>query len=240
MSSISPTSRPGYVYDSATDTWIPIGIGPHTHAATDISGVVDDSLIDARGDLIVGTAADTPGRLAVGANGTVLTANSATATGLEWGTLSVSDNFSVVANTTFSSASSINFTSLSATNSYLLFIRFTDGSGTSPTLRINSDSGSNYRGWMAGWQSGGSTDNGAGYTTNDTSAVIARKWTTGGIMTIRIDGVGSAGRKAIQSWYNSGSGSAQGAASYNSSSTVTSFQLTFGTATTGDYILLGA
>lgn len=86
MSSISPTSRPGYVYDSATDTWIPIGIGPHTHAATDISGVVDDSLIDARGDLIVGTAADTPGRLAVGANGTVLTADSTQATGLRWTT----------------------------------------------------------------------------------------------------------------------------------------------------------
>lgn len=94
MSSISPTSRPGYVYDSATDTWIPIGIGPHTHAATDISGVVDDSLIDARGDLIVGTAADTPGRLAVGANGTVLRANNATATGLEWATISSTPSFS--------------------------------------------------------------------------------------------------------------------------------------------------
>ena len=41
-------------------------------------------IIDAKGDLIAGTAADTAGRLAVGSNGQVLKANSATSTGLEW------------------------------------------------------------------------------------------------------------------------------------------------------------
>jgi hypothetical protein len=40
--------------------------------------------IDAKGDLVVGTGADTFARLAVGANGTVLTAASGEATGLEW------------------------------------------------------------------------------------------------------------------------------------------------------------
>jgi hypothetical protein len=40
--------------------------------------------IDAKGDLIGGTGADTFSRLAVGANGTVLTADSAEATGLKW------------------------------------------------------------------------------------------------------------------------------------------------------------
>lgn len=40
--------------------------------------------IDAKGDLIGGTGADTFARLAVGANGTVLTADSAEATGLKW------------------------------------------------------------------------------------------------------------------------------------------------------------
>jgi hypothetical protein len=42
--------------------------------------------IDAKGDLVVGTGADTFARLAVGANGTVLTAASGEATGLEWAT----------------------------------------------------------------------------------------------------------------------------------------------------------
>jgi len=40
--------------------------------------------IDAKGDLVPGTGADTFARLAVGANGTVLTADSAEATGMKW------------------------------------------------------------------------------------------------------------------------------------------------------------
>lgn len=40
--------------------------------------------IDAKGDLVAGTGADTFGRIAVGANNTVLTADSSTATGLKW------------------------------------------------------------------------------------------------------------------------------------------------------------
>jgi hypothetical protein len=42
--------------------------------------------IDAKGDLIGGTGADTFSRLAVGANDTVLTADSTAATGLKWAT----------------------------------------------------------------------------------------------------------------------------------------------------------
>jgi len=48
---------------------------------------IPDTIIDAKGDLIVGTADDTAGRLAVGADGSVLKANSATGTGLEWGSV---------------------------------------------------------------------------------------------------------------------------------------------------------
>ena len=51
----------------------------------DASGI-PATIIDAKGDLIAGTAADTASRIAVGANGTVLTADSAEATGLKWAT----------------------------------------------------------------------------------------------------------------------------------------------------------
>lgn len=42
------------------------------------------TVVDAKGDLIAATAADTVSRLAAGSNGQVLKANSATSTGLEW------------------------------------------------------------------------------------------------------------------------------------------------------------
>ena len=55
----------------------------------DFSWVAVDPLtiLDAKGDLITATAADTPARLPVGANGTVLMADSTQGTGLKWGTV---------------------------------------------------------------------------------------------------------------------------------------------------------
>jgi len=50
------------------------------------NGAVAKSIVDAKGDLIAATAADTVSRLAVGTNGQVLMADSTTATGLKWGT----------------------------------------------------------------------------------------------------------------------------------------------------------
>jgi len=52
----------------------------------DASGI-PATIIDAKGDLIAGTAADTAARLAVGTNGQVLTADSTAATGLAWATV---------------------------------------------------------------------------------------------------------------------------------------------------------
>lgn len=54
----------------------------------DFSWVAIDPLtiLDAKGDLISATAADTPARVAVGTNGQVLTADSTQSTGLRWAT----------------------------------------------------------------------------------------------------------------------------------------------------------
>ncbi len=55
-----------------------------TWVTTDDANAIQNSIVDAKGDLIAATANDTPARLAVGTNGHVLSANSATATGLEY------------------------------------------------------------------------------------------------------------------------------------------------------------
>jgi hypothetical protein len=52
---------------------------------TDATGI-PATILDAKGDLIAATAADTASRLAVGTNGQVLTADSAETTGLKWAT----------------------------------------------------------------------------------------------------------------------------------------------------------
>ena len=57
-----------------------------TWVDTDDTNAIQNAIVDAKGDLIAASAADTPARLAVGANGTVLTADSAEATGLKWAT----------------------------------------------------------------------------------------------------------------------------------------------------------
>jgi hypothetical protein len=50
------------------------------------NGAVPKSIVDAKGDIIAATAADTVSRLAVGTNGQVLTADSTAGTGLKWAT----------------------------------------------------------------------------------------------------------------------------------------------------------
>ena len=51
---------------------------------------IQPTILDAKGDLIVATAADTPARLAVGSANQVLTVDSSTATGLKWAAIPAS------------------------------------------------------------------------------------------------------------------------------------------------------
>ena len=83
-------------YDGAAWIAAPIGDITGVTAGTGISGggtsgtvTVTNSMataIDAKGDLIAGTAADTFDRLAVGTNGQTLVADSTASTGLKWAT----------------------------------------------------------------------------------------------------------------------------------------------------------
>jgi len=121
MATISNTPRPGYVWDSTDNCWYPIGTGPHTHADYITSGsAINPNIVDAKGDIIAATAADTVARLAVGANNTVLTADSSTATGLKWAAASSGKVKQIVQATTtafFSTNSTtlVDITGMSAT-----------------------------------------------------------------------------------------------------------------------------
>ena len=53
-------------------------------AALAAADAIPETLIDAKGDLVVGTAADTAARLGVGSDGQVLTADSGEAGGVKW------------------------------------------------------------------------------------------------------------------------------------------------------------
>ena len=50
------------------------------------ASAINPTIVDAKGDIIAATAADTVAKLAVGSNDQVLTADSSTATGLKWAT----------------------------------------------------------------------------------------------------------------------------------------------------------
>lgn len=65
---------------------------------------IQPTLLDAKGDLIVATAADTPARLAVGTNDYVLTAASGETTGVKWAALPTAGRVLQVVSSTYSTS----------------------------------------------------------------------------------------------------------------------------------------
>jgi hypothetical protein len=84
MATFSNTPRPAYVYEAATDQWIPVGFGPHTHAVTDVTNAFNTTTVTTKGDLVVAAGSNNITRLPAGSNGQSLVADSTTTTGLRW------------------------------------------------------------------------------------------------------------------------------------------------------------
>lgn len=109
--------------------------------------LVDQDVIAAKGDLIVGTGDDTVARLAVGTNGQVLTADSTTATGLKWAS---SGALVFLASSSPSAVASVSFDNIfSSTYTNYLFVWSLSNStadALSARLRVSStdDSNANY------------------------------------------------------------------------------------------------
>lgn len=81
-----------------------LGTAIDTTTYNNANAAIAKTIVDAKGDIIAATAADTVSRLAVGANDTVLTADSSTATGLKWATAS-SGGMTLLSTTTLSGTS---------------------------------------------------------------------------------------------------------------------------------------
>jgi hypothetical protein len=81
-----------------------LGTAIDTTVFNNAGAAIAKTIVDAKGDIIAATAADTVSRLAVGANDTVLTADSSTATGLKWAAPSAG-GMTLISTTTLSGAS---------------------------------------------------------------------------------------------------------------------------------------
>jgi hypothetical protein len=139
---------------------------------SDDANAIQNTIVDAKGDLIAATAADTPARLAVGTNGQILTADSTAATGLKWATAGGGD-FVRIATTPFTTSSAVNLNDIFSTTytSYMVVLNITAASGTGnlqSRLRVSGadNSTSNYYSvydyiWASG-ATAGSTKTSAG------------------------------------------------------------------------------
>jgi hypothetical protein len=103
--------------------------------------------IDAKGDLVAGTGADTFSRLAVGSNDTVLTADSTAATGLKWAAPAAGSNWSLLnSGGTTLSGTSTSVSGISAKDKIMVILEqaSTSGANSSIDIRVNGSTSTIY------------------------------------------------------------------------------------------------
>jgi hypothetical protein len=145
------TSQSGAVQltDSTSSTSTTTAATPNAvKSAYDLAdGAVPKSIVDAKGDLIAATAADTVSRLAVGTNGQVLTADSTAATGMKWATAGGGGGGLTLLETLTLGSTGVNSSTISGSYTNLLIIikNVTSTGNLDMYMRFNSDTGSNYQ-----------------------------------------------------------------------------------------------
>jgi hypothetical protein len=132
-----------------------------TWIAQDDTNAIQNAIVDAKGDLIAATAADTPARLAVGTDGYILTADSAEATGLKWTAGAAGGSLTLLSTTTLNSGTtSQTISGISSAYEQLLIVAKNvkmASNGASWSARLNSDTGSNYLSGYVGVYWGGAS-----------------------------------------------------------------------------------
>jgi hypothetical protein len=105
---------------------------------------IQNTIVDAKGDLIAATAADTPARLAVGTNGQVLTADSTAATGLKWATPGTGAGWTLLSTTSLSGAKTVVNTINQGYSQLMISVEdYVSAAASSCYFRLNDDSTTN-------------------------------------------------------------------------------------------------
>ena len=112
------------------------------------ASAINPTIVDAKGDIIAASAADTVSKLTVGANDTVLTADSSTATGLKWAT-PAAGGMTLLSTTTLSGASTT-ISSISQSYTNLLIVVYGATSSGSGRYHI-SPNGTDTGTWGLAW-----------------------------------------------------------------------------------------
>ena len=213
--------------------------------AQDDSNAIQNAIVDAKGDLIGATAADTPARLAVGTNGQVLTADSTAATGLAWanaaaGTLTLAS----IASGSLS-GTSFTVSSLTQDTIRIRLIAQNNGSNHRNYLRLNSSSSAVYE-----YEVGNTRDNYFNTTSGTEfylSNLLSKAGNTGNCMDITLTSCKETGFTLIE-WrgYQNESGTSGneiilGAGIFKTAAQITSFTVTNAAAawTGGTYTVFG-
>lgn len=115
-----------------------------TWVAQDDSNAIQNAIVDAKGDLIAATAADTPARLAVGTDGQSLVADSTASTGLAY----ANKGMTLISTTTLSGSAAVSISSIPQTyKSLKLYIQGATGAvgaAGKVTLKVNGSSGGTF------------------------------------------------------------------------------------------------
>jgi hypothetical protein len=225
-----------------------------TWVTSDDANAIQNTIVDAKGDLIAATAADTPARLAVGTNGQVLTADSTAATGIKWAA-AASGGMTLLngpSGTTLSgSSTSISVTTTGYVQLFVKIFNVNCSSNAIFRMQFNSDTtAANYSTYWAGSVGYGTT---SGYSVSGEYVTLGFPTTNGAkagdsnnIWTVQITDPDGGNRKNVTvngAFYNDSNYDSNlfSLAGWESSSTITSIQVltTAGTFSAGTVEIYG-
>jgi len=211
-----------------------------------VEGGIQPTIVDAKGDLITATAADTPARLAVGTNGYYLSADSTASTGLAWASVSAGANWSLLnSGGTSLSGTSTSITGISGQDKLLILVKgASHGTAFDYDLEIQFNTNTSSLYTQQGFVITGSSASSIGATAlnqvNTTTTAIKPTSTSANASSVAsafclITGCNSAGVKAFTA---SGGADSQASATdnrlksiggvFDSSATISSVQIKFG------------